>query len=68
MPNIFILISVVLALISPIVYSVAILKGEAKPHRTTRFVLLLITSLTTASLFVQGNRVAIYLAGVYTLQ
>ena len=68
MPNIFILISVVLALISPIVYSVAILKGEAKPHRTTRFVLLLITSLTTASLFVQGNRVAIYLAGVSTLQ
>lgn len=68
MLNIFILISTVLALISPIVYSVAILRGEAKPHRTTRFVLLLITSLTTLSLFAQGNRVAIYLAGVSTLQ
>lgn len=68
MPNTFILISIVLALISPIIYSIAILKGEAKPHRTTRFVLLLITSLTTASLFAQGNRVAIYLAGVSTFQ
>lgn len=66
--SIFILVSTVLALISPIVYSIAILKGEAKPHRTTRFVLLLITSLTTASLFAQGNNVAIYLAGVSTFQ
>lgn len=68
MPSIFILISSVLALISPIVYSLAILKGEAKPHRTTRLVLLIITTLTTASLFAQGNRVAIYLAGVSTFQ
>jgi len=68
MPSIFIIISSVLALISPIIYSVAILRGEAKPHRTTRLVLLLITSLATASLFAQGNRVAIYLAGVSTFQ
>ena len=68
MSNIFIIISSLLALISPIIYSRAILKGEAKPHRTTRFVLLLITSLTTAALFAQGNRVAIWLAGVSTLQ
>lgn len=68
MQGVFIAISSILALISPIVYSVAILKGQAKPHRTTRFVLLIITSLTTASLFVQHNRVAIWLAGVSTLQ
>jgi len=68
MPSIFIIISSILALISPFVYSLAILKGEAKPHRTTRLVLLIITSLTTASLFAQGNRVAIYLAGVSTIQ
>lgn len=68
MPSIFILISTALALISPIIYSIAILKGEAKPHRTTRLVLLIITSLTTASLLAQGNRVAVYLAGVSTLQ
>lgn len=66
--NIYIVISSLLALISPIIYSKAILKGEAKPHRTTRLVLLIITSLTTASLFAQHDRVAIWLAGVSTLQ
>jgi len=66
--NIFIIISTILALISPVIYSIAIIKGKAKPHRTTRFVLLIITSLTTASLFAQGNKVAIWLAGVSTLQ
>lgn len=68
MQPLFIGVSSLLALISPIVYSRAILKGEAKPHQTTRFVLLLITTLTTASLFAQGNRVAIWLAGVSTIQ
>ncbi|MCR4329179.1 MAG: hypothetical protein NUV65_01380 [Candidatus Roizmanbacteria bacterium] len=68
MQHIFILISSTIALISPIVYSIAIFKGKAKPHRTTRLVLLIITSLTTASLFAQHNTVAIYLAAVLTLQ
>jgi hypothetical protein len=62
------IISAVLPLISPIVYSKAILKGDAKPHRTTRFVLLLINALATASLFAQHNNVAIWLAGVSLLQ
>lgn len=64
----FIFISSILALISPIIYAKAILKGAAKPHRTTRFVLLLITSLSTASLLAQHNSVAVWLAGVSTLQ
>lgn len=68
MQTLFILISSVLALISPLIYSRAIIKGEAKPHRTTRLVLLIITALTTASLFAQNNHVAIYLAAVSTLQ
>lgn len=68
MKAVFIGISSLLALISPLVYSRAILKGEAKPHRTTRFVLLLITALTTASLFAQQDTVAIWLAGVSTIQ
>lgn len=68
MKQIFIIVSSLLALISPLVYAKAILKGEAKPHRTTRFVLLLITSLTTASLFAAHNSVAIWLAGVSTVQ
>lgn len=68
MQTIFIAISSLLALISPVVYARAILKGEAKPHRTTRLVLLIITALATASLFAQHDRVAIWLAGVSTLQ
>ncbi|MFH1399685.1 MAG: hypothetical protein ABIG95_06255 [Candidatus Woesearchaeota archaeon] len=66
--SIFIVISSLLALVSPLVYSHSILKGKSKPHRTTRFVLVLITSLATASLFAQGNRVAIWLAAVSTIQ
>ena len=68
MSNLFIIISSILALISPLVYSYSILKGEAKPHRITRLILLIITSLTTLSLLFQGNRVAIYLAFVSTIQ
>lgn len=68
MKTAFIVISSLLALISPVVYSRAILKGEAKPHRTTRFILLLITLLATASLFAQGDRVALWLAAVSALQ
>jgi len=63
MPSPYILISSALALISPFVYAIAILKGRAKPNRTTRFVILIITTIATASLFASGNRVAIYLAG-----
>ena len=65
---IFIIISSILAIISPIIYSIAIIKGKAKPHRTTRFILLIITSLTTASLLAQHNDVAIWLAAVSTFQ
>jgi len=68
MDKIFIIISSLLALISPVIYAKAILRGDAKPHRTTRIVILLITVLATASLFAQHNTVAIWLAGVSTLQ
>lgn len=64
----FIFLSSLLAFISPLVYAKAILKGQARPHRTTRFVLLLITSLATASLFAQHDTVAVWLAGVSALQ
>ena len=66
--NNFLIISSLLALISPLIYSYSILKGKAKPHRTTRLVLLAITSLTTVSLFAQKDSVAIWLAGISTFQ
>lgn len=68
MKNIFLIISAILPLISPLVYSKAILKGDAKPHRTTRLVLLLINALATTSLLAQHNQVAVWLAGVSLLQ
>lgn len=40
------------------------MKGEAKPHRTTRFVILVITVVATISLFAQHDRVAIWLIGI----
>lgn len=68
MQTLLIVFSTLLALISPLIYAQAILKGNAKPHRTTRFILLLITTLATVSLFAQHDTVAIWLAGVSTLQ
>jgi hypothetical protein len=66
--NLFIIISTLLALTSPIFYIHSILKGKTKPHRTTRFILLLDTLLSTAALYAVNDRVAIWLAGVSALQ
>ncbi|MBI5613942.1 hypothetical protein HY947_03375 [Candidatus Gottesmanbacteria bacterium] len=67
MQNFFIAISSVLALISYIVYAIAILKGEAKPHRTTRFVIVVIASLAFSALVASASTVAIWLIGSMTL-
>ncbi|MBD3362991.1 hypothetical protein GF362_04695 [Candidatus Dojkabacteria bacterium] len=61
-------ISTCLALISPIIYSIEIIRGNARPHRTTRLVLLIITSLSTVSLLAQGNKTAVWLAFASMLQ
>ena len=66
--SLFILISSLLALFSPITYVRAILRGEARPHRTTRFTILLTTILSTLSLLAQHNSVAVWLAGVSAFQ
>ncbi len=67
MHAILIAISVLIVIYANIVYSIAILKGEARPHRTTRFVVLLIELLTVSTLYAQGNTTAIYLSGIYTI-
>ena len=63
-----IFLSSIIAIISPVIYMRAILKGQAKPHRTTRFVLLVISLLATISLFAQHDHVAIWLAGIAFIQ
>jgi hypothetical protein len=66
--QVFLILSVLLGLCSPLMYSYEILKGKAKPHRTTRFVILVITGIAFLSLLAQQNTVAVWLAGVGLLQ
>lgn len=68
MQSVFITISVIISLISPIIYVKEIVGGSARPHRTTRLVLLVTTILTTLSLIAQKDTVAVWLAGVATFQ
>ncbi|OGG19240.1 hypothetical protein A2721_00185 [Candidatus Gottesmanbacteria bacterium RIFCSPHIGHO2_01_FULL_47_48] len=66
--NWLIILSTLLVLVSPLIYVRAILRGQAKPHRTTRLAILTTTSLTTLSLFAQHNNVAIWLSAASALQ
>lgn len=63
-----IIVSTTLVLTSPIVYIKSILQGKAKPHRTTRFVLLVITVLSTVSLLASSSQVALWLAFASAVQ
>jgi hypothetical protein len=58
----------ILALLAPIVYIRAILKGQAKPHRTTRFVLFTISALTVASLLAGKDHTSIWFAFATCIQ
>jgi hypothetical protein len=68
MQTLFLVTSALLPLGSAIVYIKSILGGQTRPHRTTRFVILVITLLTTSSLWAQHDRVAIWLSLVSTIQ
>lgn len=60
--SIFLIISTIVGLITPIIGIRAIFKGEYKPHRTTRLIFLIVTSLFVLTLLAQGDRVGIILA------
>lgn len=68
MKQLFLVVSIILPLCSPFIYAKSILRGEAKPHRTTRLVILIISLITTASLIAQHDQVAVWLSLVSTLQ
>ncbi len=68
MQQTFILISSIIVFISYLIYEWSIVVGKTKPQRMTRFVLLLITILGTASLFAQHDKVAIWLLGICAAQ
>lgn len=60
--SIFLIISTFLVLVLPGIYIREILRAKAKPNRMTRFSLLVITVLSTASLLAQKDKIAIWLA------
>lgn len=68
MITIFLFLSALLPLLSPIPYIRSILHGDAKPHRTTRLVILATSCLTTVSLIIQHDNTAIWLSLVSTIQ
>lgn len=60
--------SSVLVLISPLIYARSILRGQTRPHRTTRLTIALITILSTVTLLAQHDRVAVWLAAASAVQ
>ncbi len=66
--NVLIVISTLLVLISPVVYIHSILYGDTRPHRTTRFVVLVITLFSTLSLVDTGFKAAFWLAAASAVQ
>ncbi len=62
-----VLISSVLAFIGPVIYTVSILRGRSKPHRTTRLVLFLISTLGTLSFFLVKDYANFWLFISYAL-
>lgn len=68
MKTVFLVLSTLLPLYSPVPYIRSILAGSTKPHRTTRLVYLVIGLLTTLSLFTSGDRVALWISAVSLLQ
>jgi len=57
----------VFVLASYLTYIWATVKGRAKPHRTTRFVLLIIIAIGFLSLYAQGDRVVVWFLGICLL-
>jgi hypothetical protein len=62
MTNIYLLISSLFALFSPIVAIYFIFRGQYKPHKMTRLIFFILGSIVFASLFFNGDRQGIYLA------
>ena len=53
---------------SYLTYEWAMIKGRAKPHRTTRLVLFIIVVLGFLSLYVQGDRTVVWFLGICAFQ
>ncbi len=64
MKPLFLAISTIAAVITPIIGISSILRGDFRPQRMTRFLIFLISLLFVGTLFAQGDRNGIVIAGV----
>lgn len=60
MKNTFLILSVLIACLRQIVGILAVIRGDFKPQRMTRFLLFLVSLLLFGTLFAQKDRNAIY--------
>ncbi|HEV2402767.1 MAG TPA: hypothetical protein VGS08_01060 [Candidatus Saccharimonadales bacterium] len=61
--------SLMLALISPITYIVSIVRGKSRPHRMTRFALMIVLAVTfVGAVAAHGNPGALLLTSIFCLQ
>lgn len=65
MKDFILILSIIIEVSAYLVFIRAILKREARPHRTTRFVLLILANLAAFSLLAQGSYIPLWIAGIY---
>jgi len=63
----YIIISNIFLFIAYFIYEYSIFKKITVPHKTTRFLIMIILTLGTLSLYIQGDRVSIWLIGFSAL-
>jgi len=66
--NLLIWLSNIFIFSSYLSYEWAMIKGRAKPHRTTRLVLFIIVILGFLSLYAQGDRTVVWFLGICAFQ
>lgn len=67
MEHVFLALSVIFALLSPVIGITAVLMGNFRPQRMTRLLIFVISLLFVGSLWEQGDRNGIYVAGAQLL-
>lgn len=67
MNNILIILSTTIACISYGIMIKSMLKGLARPNRTTRFVVMVANIIQTLALLQSGNNVSVWLTGVFAI-
>ncbi len=65
--NLFLIFSIVVGFVSPIIGVTSVIKGSFRPQRMTRFLIFLVSLLFVGTLYAQGDRNSIYMASAQLL-